>query len=88
VLAGRLGAHLAYASGTERRVPEVVAGLRGSGARRVTIAAYLLADGLFYRSLQAAGADAVTAPLCLDPAVADLVARRYAETVRSLFARR
>jgi len=71
------GAHVAYASGSEPRVADVVADLRSRGARRIAIAAYLLADGLFYRALHRAGADAVTPPLCLDPAVAGLVLRRY-----------
>jgi sirohydrochlorin ferrochelatase len=71
------GAHVAYASGSEPRVADVVSGLRARGARRIAIAAYLLADGLFYRTLHRAGADAVTPPLCLDPAVAGLVLRRY-----------
>ncbi|GAA3338455.1 hypothetical protein GCM10020358_18580 [Amorphoplanes nipponensis] len=76
-VAARLGAHVAYASGAERRVPDVVAELRERGARRITVAAYLLADGLFYRSLHRAGADVVTPPLCADPAVVDLVLVRY-----------
>jgi sirohydrochlorin ferrochelatase len=84
MIADRLGAHVGYTSGSDRRVPDVVAGLRRSGARRITIAAYLLAEGLFYRSLHTVGADAVTAPLCLDPLVADLVARRYAEAAARL----
>lgn len=71
------GAHVAYASGSEPTVADVVAGLRRRGRRRIAIAAYLLADGLFYRALHRAGADAVTPPLCLDPAVAGLVLRRY-----------
>ena len=71
------GAHVGYASGSEPRVADVVAGLRAQGARRIAIAAYLLADGLFYRTLHLAGADAVTPPLCLDPSVAALVLRRY-----------
>jgi sirohydrochlorin ferrochelatase len=78
-MAARLpgGAHVAYASGSEPRVAEVVSRLRAEGARRIAVAAYLLADGLFYRTLHRAGADAVTPPLCLDPAVTELVARRY-----------
>jgi sirohydrochlorin ferrochelatase len=76
-VAAGLGAHVAYASGSDRRVPNVVARLRRDGARRIGIAAYLLAEGLFYRSLQGAGADSVTAPLCQDPAVTDLVLSRY-----------
>jgi sirohydrochlorin ferrochelatase len=71
------GAHVAYASGSEPRVADVVAELRARGKRRIAIAAYLLADGLFYRTLHRAGADFVTPPLCLGPAVADLVLRRY-----------
>lgn len=76
-VAAELGAQVAYASGTEPRVPDVVARLREQGAQRITIAAYLLADGLFYRSLHRAGADVVTPPLCADPAVVDLVLTRY-----------
>jgi sirohydrochlorin ferrochelatase len=76
-VAAHLGAHVAYASGTELRVPDVVARLREQGARRITVAAYLLAEGLFYRSLHRAGADVVTPPLCADPAVVDLVLARY-----------
>jgi sirohydrochlorin ferrochelatase len=58
-------------------VPDVVAGLRRQGAERIVVAAYLLAEGLFHRSLHRSGADHVTPPLCLDPRVAGLVARRY-----------
>jgi sirohydrochlorin ferrochelatase len=76
-IAAELGAHVGYASGSERRVPDVVAGLRRAGARRIGVAAYLLAEGLFYGSLHRAGADGVTPPLCQDPAVADLVLARY-----------
>jgi sirohydrochlorin ferrochelatase len=71
------GAHVAYVSGSDPKVVDVVARLRAEGAGRIAIAAYLLADGLFYRTLHRAGADAVTPPLCLDPAVPDLVLRRY-----------
>ena len=76
-VAAELGAHVAYASGAERRVPDVVARLREQGAKRITVAAYLLAEGLFYRSLHRAGADVVTPPLCADPALVDLVLARY-----------
>jgi sirohydrochlorin ferrochelatase len=69
--------HVAYASTSEPRVPDVVARLRAAGARRITVAAYLLAEGLFYRALHSAGADAVTAPLVTDDSVADLVLHRY-----------
>jgi sirohydrochlorin ferrochelatase len=80
-LGAGLGAHIAYASGTDRHVAGVVGDLRRRGARRIAIAAYLLADGLFYRTLHRAGADAVTPPLSLDPAVESLVLRRYDEAL-------
>lgn len=76
-VAAQLNAHVAYASGTESRVGDVVGRLRAQGAERITVAAYLLAEGLFYRSLHRAGADRVTPPLCADPAVVDLVLARY-----------
>jgi sirohydrochlorin ferrochelatase len=70
-------AWVGYASGSPPRVPDVVGALRAAGARRVVIAAYLLVDGLFYRSLCRAGADAVTPPLVSYPGVVDLVLDRY-----------
>jgi sirohydrochlorin ferrochelatase len=76
-LGADFGALVAYASGSDRKPADVVAALRRRGKRRIAIAGYLLADGLFYRTLRNAGADSVTPPLSLDPAVADLVVRRY-----------
>lgn len=76
-VAAQLGAHVAYASGADLRVPDVIARLRAEGARHITVAAYLLAEGLFYRSLHRAGADVVTPPLCEDPSLVDLVLSRY-----------
>ncbi len=70
-------AEVGYTSGSGPRVAEVVARLRAEGARRVVVAAYLLAEGLFYRTLRGCGADAITPPLCHDPGVADLVLSRY-----------
>lgn len=74
---------LGYTSGAGPRVGDVVAQLRAEGAGTVAIAAYLLADGLFYRTLHDAGADAVTPPLCVDPAVTDLVLHRFDNAVRT-----
>jgi sirohydrochlorin ferrochelatase len=87
-VAAHMDAHVGYASGSERRVPDVVAGLRRAGAERVTVAAYLLAEGVFYRSLAGSGATTVTPPLCRDPAVADLVIRRYDSAVLTTVDRR
>ena len=77
------GAAVGYTSGSGPRVADVVARLRRDGAQRVAVAAYLLAEGLFYRTLHASGADSVTPPLCADPAVADLVLRRFDAAVRT-----
>jgi sirohydrochlorin ferrochelatase len=57
-------------------VPEVVARARRAGARRVALASYLLADGLFQGRLYEAGADVVGAPLGSHPAVIRLACRR------------
>jgi sirohydrochlorin ferrochelatase len=70
-------AEVGYAAASAPRVADVVAGLRARGARRVTVAAYLLVDGLFHRSLHRAGADAVTDPLVTAPSLADIVLDRY-----------
>lgn len=60
-------------------VPDVVATVRRSGARRVALASYLLADGIFQGRLHSAGADVVSAPLGLHPAVIRLACRRRRE---------
>ncbi|GIE78230.1 hypothetical protein Aph02nite_41800 [Actinoplanes philippinensis] len=78
-LPGRV--ELGYTSGSGPRVADVVARLRAEGARTVAVAAYLLAEGLFYRTLHSAGADAVTPPLCHDAQVADLVLGRFDSAV-------
>ena len=57
-------------------VPEVVARARRAGARRVAVASYLLADGLFQGRLYEAGADVVGAALGSHPAVIRLACRR------------
>ncbi|MEV5838988.1 sirohydrochlorin chelatase [Nocardia sp. NPDC052112] len=88
--AGMLAEHLGVpvrigyvATGTPR-VPEVVAELRESGARRVFIASYLLAHGLFQQRLHEAGADGVAEPIGVHPAVVRLIADRYRDAVREL----
>ncbi len=69
--AGRPGpvvaACVSAATAEIRPVPEVVARLRGAGARRVAVATYLLAPGRFTARLADAGADVVTAPLVTAP---------------------
>lgn len=80
LLPGR--ARAAYVTAAQPDVPEAVTALRSAGVRRVFVAAYLLADGWFYRSLPHAGVDGVTAPLALRPELADLVLARYDEHTR------
>jgi sirohydrochlorin ferrochelatase len=67
-------------------VAEVVARLRCDGARRVAVASWLLAPGLFQRNLERCGADAVGAPLSDHEAVLTVLRSRYAaaQTARSL----
>ena len=60
-----------------RASPIAVADLRARGARRVVVASYLLADGLFQDRLRASGADVVTEPLGTHPGVARLIASRF-----------
>jgi Uncharacterized conserved protein len=76
LLLGRPVALATIAAGGPR-VPEVVAALRAGGARRVAIASWLLAPGLFQQRLDACGADVVGAPIGTHSAVADLVVARH-----------
>ena len=66
-----------YVTTATPRVPDVVAATRRS-RRRVFIAAYLLAPGLFHSRLSEYGADGVAAPIGADPRVADLIVARFA----------
>jgi sirohydrochlorin ferrochelatase len=58
-------------------VDDAVADARRRGARRVAVASYLLADGLFQQRLHACGADRVTRPLGTHPGLARLIAGRF-----------
>jgi sirohydrochlorin ferrochelatase len=68
---------LAYAATDEPRVADAVATARSRGARRVVVASYLLAEGLFQDRLHHCGADVVTGPLGSHPGVARLIASRF-----------
>lgn len=70
-------AEVAYAATGEPDVADAVARLRARGARRVAVASYLLADGLFQDRLRTAGADVVSEPLGTHPGVVRLVASRF-----------
>jgi sirohydrochlorin ferrochelatase len=67
----------AYAATGSPRIDDAVATLRLRGARRVVLASYLLADGLFQDRLRSSGADLVADPLGDHPAMARLIANRF-----------
>lgn len=78
LLAGRVGeVRLGYIATGSPRVGDVVSRLRAAGRRRIFIASYLLAPGLFHDRLAGIGATAVTAPLGVHPGVVDLVVERF-----------
>ena len=79
LLSAPIGARveLAYAATGEPRVADAVSAARRSGARRVVVASYLLADGLFQDRLRASGADLVTEPLGLHPSTVKMIANRF-----------
>lgn len=63
--------------GARPGVAAVVARLRAEGAGRVAVASWLLAPGLFQRTLERSGADAVGAPLSDHEAVLHVLESRY-----------
>ncbi|MGE2816803.1 sirohydrochlorin chelatase [Mycobacterium heidelbergense] len=62
-------------------VDEAVERARRDGARRVAVASYLLADGLFQQRLRDCGADFVSQPLGPHPGLARLIANRFRRAV-------
>ncbi|MEU6643657.1 sirohydrochlorin chelatase [Saccharomonospora sp. NPDC046836] len=83
-LAGRLctPVRVGYAATAQPSVAEAVVRARRT-SHRVAVASWLLAPGLFQQRLVAADADLVAEPLGAHPAVADLVLRRYTETLHA-----
>jgi sirohydrochlorin ferrochelatase len=65
-------------------VDAVVAALRAAGDRRIAVASWLLAPGIFHTRLARAGADVVGAPLGAHPDVVALIAARYTAAARTL----
>lgn len=62
---------------TECSIADAVAKARARSSRRVVVASYLLADGLFQGRLRRSGADLVTEPLGTHPALVRLIAGRF-----------
>ncbi|TVT56380.1 sirohydrochlorin chelatase [Amycolatopsis rhizosphaerae] len=79
-LADRLATpvRVGYAATARPSIADAVTAARGRG-RRVAVASWLLAPGLFQRRLAASGAEVVAEPLGVHPGVVDLVLRRYRE---------
>lgn len=82
-LGTRLGTEVrvGYLASGSPTAAEVIESLR-AGGRRVFAASWLLAPGLFQRRLTLSGADVVTDPLGVHPAVVAAVVSRYHEAVR------
>ncbi|HUR72646.1 MAG TPA: sirohydrochlorin chelatase [Sporichthya sp.] len=80
MLAERIGRPViaAYNTSTTPSVVQTVAALRAAGHARVSVATYLLSPGRFASEVQACGADVVSAPLGVHPALVELVLQRYA----------
>lgn len=79
-LAGLIGRPVVpgYITAAEPSVADAVAGLRAAGHRRVAVAAYLLAPGVFAGRLHSVGADVVSAPIGVHPLVVEAVIAAYA----------
>ncbi|CAM3103501.1 sirohydrochlorin chelatase [Mycobacterium intermedium] len=77
---------LGFAATGSPDVRTAVATARRRGARRVVVASYLLADGLFQQRLHDSGADLVTPPLGTHPGLARLVANRFRNALPHRFA--
>lgn len=72
---------LGFAATGRPYVHEAVEHARRDGARRVAVASYLLADGLFQQRLRDCGADVVSQPLGTHPGLARLIANRFRRAV-------
>lgn len=66
-----------FAATGDPDVRTAVNNVRRRDARRVVVASYLLADGLFQERLHACGADLVTQPVGTHPGLARLIANRF-----------
>lgn len=75
---------LGFAATGEPSVNDAVAAARRAGGRRVAVASYLLADGLFQQRLLGCGAEVVSRPLGTHPGLARLIANRFRRAVPGL----
>lgn len=65
-------------------VSALVAALRRAGERRVAVASWLLAPGVFQERLRRSGADVVADPLGVHEHVVDAVLHRYRDAARAV----
>ena len=84
-LGRRLGCpvRVGYLASGAPKLAEVVAEARATG-RRVAVASWLLAPGVFQRRVDDIGADVAAAPLGLHPGVLDAVLSRYLAAVAAV----
>ncbi|MFF0816480.1 sirohydrochlorin chelatase [Rhodococcus sp. NPDC003318] len=75
---------IGYVATAEPRVPAVVDRVRAETGRRVFVASYLLAPGLFHTRLAEAGADGVAEPLGAHPTLVRLLVARYRSGVAAV----
>ncbi|MEU4015754.1 CbiX/SirB N-terminal domain-containing protein [Microbacterium sp. NPDC028030] len=68
---------IGYASAIEPRITDAVQAARDDGATRVVAASHVLAPGYFAGLVEKCGADVVSAPLGVDPRIADVVVERF-----------
>ncbi|WP_090053092.1 sirohydrochlorin chelatase [Lentzea fradiae] len=73
-LLGAVG--IGYVATADPRIADVVAGIRG---RRVAVASWLLAPGVFHSAVVGCGAEVVAEPVGAHPLVVDALVRRYFE---------
>ncbi|GAY07055.1 sirohydrochlorin chelatase [Pseudonocardia sp. N23] len=83
LLQGAIGrrVRVGFAASAAPRVDALVAGLRATGERRISVATWLLSPGMFADRVAGCGADVVAAPLGTHPAVVDTILARYEAAV-------
>jgi sirohydrochlorin ferrochelatase len=86
MLAAEVGrkVRVGFVATSEPKVDALVADLRAAGERRIAVASWLLAPGLFHTRLATAGADVVAAPLGAHPDVVAAVVARYRTAAEAL----
>jgi sirohydrochlorin ferrochelatase len=86
LLAAQVGrkARVGFVATAVPRVDALVAELRAAGERRIAVASWLLAPGVFHTRLVTVGADVVAAPLGAHPDVVAAVVARYTTAARAV----